>query len=150
MLYCLCFAYRYPNAAGVLSPAGSGDKSFEQSGVRTCSSVRAIFSLQNSQVISRYLHLRDRWSAMSFLMIFSLHFPKGQGTSKYSHTFKCSWQMEGRERERSEEKHGTEKYIIAHVKPRLMSFSVRSRLYVAFFRSFYSTLSLSNTIIIRH
>ena len=57
----------------------------------TCSSLRGILCLQYSQLLSLCLHLKPRWSEMSFLITLSLHFPRGHGTSKNGHTLRWSW-----------------------------------------------------------
>lgn len=51
--------------------------------------------MQNSQVLSLCLHFHARCSGISFLIILSLHFPSGQGTSKNGHTFRWSWRQRG-------------------------------------------------------
>lgn len=57
----------------------------------TCSSVSGILAMQNSQLLSLYLHFQLRCSGISFLIIRSLHLPNGQGTSKKGHTFRWSY-----------------------------------------------------------
>lgn len=56
--------------------------------------------MQNSQLVSLYLHFQLRWSGISFLIIRSLHLPNGQGTSKKGHVFRWSCGGDGRVRRR--------------------------------------------------